>query len=94
MEDQKVLLTWNSNWADEMDISGFVITTKKDWEDFQSEVKEREDFCIYVGTNEEIEYSNGQELLDEISVTELSKEEETLITNKIGNSFGFIEFFE
>lgn len=31
MENQKVLLTWNTNWADEMDISGFIIITQEEW---------------------------------------------------------------
>jgi len=94
MGEQKVLLQWDSNWADEMDISGFVITTEKIWKDYKKELKKKEEFCIYVGSNEEIDYSDGKELLEEISVTKLSDEEADLISKKIGTSFGFTDFFE
>jgi len=95
MTEQKVLLTWGSNWADEMDVDGFVITTSQQWEAYKKKLKEREKkFTISIGTNEDIYYSNGAELLAEISVTELSDLEVDLISKKIGTIFGFTQFFE
>ena len=36
---KKVLMTWNTNWADEMDISGFVIVTENEMKEWQKKIK-------------------------------------------------------
>lgn len=90
---QKVLLEWNSNWADEMDVQGFVIIDEQEWKNQRKALKEKtEEFEICIGTNEYIDYENGKQLLDEISVTKLTDEEAKIITKKIGSEFGFIDF--
>ena len=33
--EEKVLLQWDTNWADEMDINGFAIMDKSEWEDYK-----------------------------------------------------------
>ena len=94
MTQQKVLLTWKSNWADEMDIYGFVITTDHQWETYKKNVKEKdEEFTLCIGTNEDIYYNNGTELLSEISVSKLSDQEVDIISKNIGTLFGFTQFF-
>ena len=44
--------------------------------------------CINVGSNEELEYDTVQELLDEISVKNLTDEEASIITKKLGKEWG------
>jgi hypothetical protein len=91
----KVLITWNSNWADEMDISGFVITNKKEADNLKKKLQDKKDeFEIYVGSNEEISYSNGRELLSELSFKKISDSESEVISNLIGGEYGHTEFFD
>lgn len=89
---EKVLVKWSSNWADEMDIQGFSIMKKQEWEHYKKEVIKLKNFCIYVGTNEEIDYRSGEDLLEEITIKKISPEEERLIKKFIGSKFGNTNF--
>jgi hypothetical protein len=89
----RVLVKWNSNWADEMDISGYSIMDKEEWNDLKDTLRKKTaPFTIGVGTNEEIDYENGKELLEELEATPISKEEEDVIVRLIGGEFGFTDF--
>jgi hypothetical protein len=92
MKTEKVLLQWDSNWADEMDIYGFSIMNKSEWEAYKKMLANKGEFYIYVGTNEEIEYSKGQELLNEISVKNITEEESKTIQKFFGGEGGFTNF--
>lgn len=84
--NQKVMLRWDSNWADEMDVAGFVIVNKIDsdsWQNHIESVKGRFDICI--GTNEEIDYRNGKELLSEVHAIEISDVEYQTFIRTIGH---------
>ena len=64
---QKVMLKWDADWADEMSIAGFVIvprTTADDWRRNIEAIDRR--FHVCIGTNEEMDYRNGNQLLREI----------------------------
>ncbi len=89
---QHVLVKWSSNWADEMDIEGFRIMKQEEWEAYKKEVRKKKYFCIYVGTNEDIEYSSGEDLLAEIKVKKITPEEERIIRKFIGSTFGNTNF--
>jgi hypothetical protein len=92
-EKTTVLLQWDSNWADEMDIYGFSLMDKEDWSEYKKYLKERKGgFTFYIGTNEEIEYSNGNELLREITVTEISDKEAATVEKLFGGEGGFTDF--
>jgi hypothetical protein len=89
----KVFLSWYSNWADEMDVEGTAIMDKKDWEDYRETVsKINKSFYLYIGTNEEIEYSSGDELLNEITVKPMTDEEADTIRKFVGSESGFTQF--
>lgn len=89
----KVLLKWNSSWADEFDVSGFSVMKMKDWEDYKESLRNRKlSFTLYVGTNEWIEYPNGQELLNEIKVEEISDQAEEVLFKYFEDGFGFLDF--
>lgn len=92
---EKVLLIWNSNWADEMDISGFYIMEKRDWENYKSFLRDKtESFSIYVGTNQELQYDNGSRLLDEIESQEISELYAGYLNKNFEDGFGFLNFLE
>jgi hypothetical protein len=87
------LVRWTASWADEMDVDGFKIFTPGKWEDFKSKLKNRkEQFEIFVGSNESIDYKNGNQLLKELDVTEITDEEYHVIKKLIGTKFGHNDF--
>jgi hypothetical protein len=89
----KVIITWDSNWADEMDIAGFSIVSDKEAKDLKKKLNDRQtSFTICVGTNEDIEYSDGSELLGELSFKKISDEDAKVIRKYVGDEFGFTEF--
>lgn len=91
----KVIVKWESNYADEMDISGFVLMDKADANIWKKKIKTIEDqFTIYVGTNEDIEYGSGEELLSEIKIQNISDAEYEAIINAVGKEFGFTNFLD
>jgi hypothetical protein len=86
----KKLVTWESNWDGEMDISGFAILSNKDANQIKANLKKIDfSFTICVGTNEEIDYSSGKDMLREMTFKPLTDEEAVIIKKKLGNVFGF-----
>jgi len=57
-----VFITYRDNWADEMDISGFNLMSRCDWnlllEETRLFFKKRYSYTFRFGTNEEIEYGS------------------------------------
>ena len=51
-------------------------------------------FDIYVGSNEEIRYRNGSELLKELKFQEISEEEVKTILKFVGYSYGHVNFID
>jgi len=73
------LVEYNSNWADEMDVSGLKIMTSKKYEAWCKSWKKffkaegTYDYCI--GTNEEIPYEDYESFNADFDVTDITKEE-------------------
>lgn len=89
----KVIVKWDSNWDDEMDISGFTIISEEEAIALKTRLKERKTgFEICVGTNEDIDYSSGADLLDELTFTKISDDEARIIEKRIGDEYGFTHF--
>lgn len=83
-----LLVKFDENWADEMDVSGFKIFEDiEEWENAIKEFKEEreieddEDCCfsVYFGSNEQNEYRSMSEFLSLFEVIELSKEQANVI---------------
>lgn len=92
----KLLVKYDSNWADEMDIDGFKVLTNEQWEQYQKDFKKHfkeEGYIYYVGTNEEIEYNDFEEFRNDFNVSEITDEEaavlEKLFANLSTNGYGF-----
>jgi hypothetical protein len=89
----KILITWDTNWADEMDIAGFKIVTETEANEFKEKLKNNKDwFTICIGTNEDIEYGSGKDLLSELKFKKITEEEEIIIKKFFGDSFGHTDF--
>jgi hypothetical protein len=90
---KQYLVTWDANFADEMDISGFVIMIEDEWNEFKDALsKRKKEFSLSIGTNEDIEYENGEELLDELTPYEITEAEVSFLTKTLGDSYGFTAF--
>lgn len=90
------LVKYDSNWADEMDIDGFKVLTNEQWEKYQQDFKKHfkeECYSYYVGTNEEIEYSDFDEFISDFKASEITNEEaavlEKLFDNLSTYGYGF-----
>lgn len=76
----KILVVFEDNWADEMDIRMFTICSPEESDEFQKRLKSyKENVCMYFGSNEENEYNNGQELLSNFKFYAITPEEEKVL---------------
>ena len=87
------LISWADNYADEFDFEGYSILTESEWKKLKKSIKKKnKSFELYIGTNEWVEYDNGQELLDCLSVSKITKKEKKFLENNLGSEFGFTSF--
>lgn len=90
----QTIVKWSSNWADEIDVEGFVICDDDEVEILKKLNNVKRKFDIYIGSNEEIRYRNGSELLQELSFTQISDSEVMTILKYVGQSYGHINFLD
>lgn len=64
MKEKKILLKWEDNWADEMDVQGFHVITEKAWNAFKQlmETELKFPYNIGVGSSEDIDYREYNDL--------------------------------
>lgn len=70
----KILVIFNENWADEMDVAGFSIMSKEKWESYVNGIPDKK-LYLGIGSNEEIEFRNKHDYLTSFDVKELSQQE-------------------
>lgn len=91
-----VLITFNDNWADEIDIQGMLVTTKDQLDTYLLNIKEffiknPEGILTYcIGTNENIEHKNYESIESCISVKKITEQEYKTFKKTIGTCFGEI----
>lgn len=90
-----LLIKFETNWADEMDIYGFCIMTAEEWEYKKKEIKH----CsfpeeVYFGTNEYNIYETPEEFLNEFKETEITDFEVQLIDKLFTNDYGRFPLME
>ncbi len=89
----KLLIKFHDDWADEMDVEGFFITTQEDWDEKVQTLIEKFPYGLtYVlGTNEDIEYESPTHILKcyktVIITDELAQQLENLFPGKSGYGF-------
>jgi hypothetical protein len=84
------LYKYSANWADEMDVAGFMLLTELEKDMALASIKKkfRKGGTVSIGTNEEIEYSDSDEVMNDVSITEISKQDYDTISRLFGTSFG------
>jgi hypothetical protein len=86
--EKYVIVAWNTSWADEIDFQEFGVYTENDWKEIADKLRVfgsiKRYFC---GTNEENYYYIGIHLLDELSVTVITKEERDTFVKLIGHNY-------
>lgn len=86
--DEITLIKWSGNWADEMDLEGFCLVTPAEADDIWTRLTGvTEEITSYLGTNEELEWNNGPELLKELTRIDLTMDEAIVLKKAIGHSY-------
>lgn len=97
-KDKKYLVIFESNWADKMDINGFFTASGEYLLDIKKKLKAyKDELSICIGTNEEIEYSDGKELWDCLNIKEITVEQQSVLSELFTTSSGLVtdkEIFE
>lgn len=85
----KVLINFSDDWADEMNIDGWVIMEEEEWKEIKKKVAAKKGYIsVGFGTNEDNEYSNGKDFLNTLEVTKLSDDEYSVLNKIFGESYG------
>jgi len=86
---KKVLVLFNDDWADEMDMNGFSIMREDQWNWHVSALKASV-YPIehYFGTNESNEYNSAEEIIRCYTVKAITDEEAEVIKRLISNDYG------
>jgi hypothetical protein len=88
------LLTFKGNYADEFYMSDFTTMKGDDVLDIIEQVKSYEDeISICFGTNEDLTFEDGNELLGKISIKEITDEESAVLDRLFGGAFGDANVF-
>jgi len=84
------LYEYSANWADEMDVAGFMLLTEIEKDMALASIKKRfrKGGTVSIGSNEEIEYSDFDEVMSDVSITEITKQDYDTINRLFGASFG------
>lgn len=82
---------WSDNWADEMNLDGFVVYTEEQKAAWLAATNHIAGYTYYVGTNEEIEYDSPGDLRRSVIWTELTEAEAAVLT-KLFNGYRSVRF--
>lgn len=77
------LVTLNLNWADEMDVFGYSFMDESEVKRFKKLLKSKDDmFSFSIGTNQDIDFENGEECLEYLDFMKIKDDEEYNILQK------------
>jgi hypothetical protein len=71
-EGQWYIVKYADNWADEMDIQGFMVIPEKELKQWKKRIPSR--FTFGLGTNESIEYQSKKQFLDTVMIEKITTE--------------------
>jgi hypothetical protein len=95
---KKLLVKFDSNWADEMDIDGFMVMTQDEWDQYKAHTKKffeqlgERSWSFGIGTNEEIEYESHDEFIRELKVEEITDVEYESLAHLFKYYDGTVQF--
>ena len=92
------LIKYEGNWADEMDLSGFMIMSESEWKNYLANWEKAlditPDFLWGIGTNEEVEFDSFDSFSKSFNVKEITNEEAELLEHLFLNeAYGVYGFF-
>ena len=91
-----VLVSMSTDWFDEMDVDGFQVMTRAEWNTYFASLGTEIIFphISYVGTNEEVDFETKEGYLYHISVYPLTEVQSISIKEIIGTCYGFTPLLE
>jgi hypothetical protein len=94
-----ILIKYHKNWADELDVEGFMLWTEEKWNEHLSKVKEYFEKSphtveMYFGTNEAIEYDNFEEYKRSFEVKKITPEEAKTLKKLFDEKLGHVLLIE
>jgi hypothetical protein len=98
-ESSYYLIRYADDYEDEFEVSGFVVLTSREMNDFDTAlnvletIMESTELSFYFGTNEEMVYDDFKFFLEAISVSVLSKSEGAFMLKQFGKSYGTHPYF-
>ena len=91
--ENPVLIKWEGNWADEMTVLGFVIMPKQKADSYKQYLEDREEeFTLSAGSNQDIKYYSGEELLEELEFSNLTNDEFEVFKKHFNGSDTFVYY--
>jgi len=94
-DDDILLVTAEVNYADEFDMSEFTTMTVKDFKEIVNILKDYDDEIEwYFGSNEELSFNDGKDLLSCLEFKVITQEESDVIDTLFDGSFGEAGVFE
>lgn len=91
-----LLIKYEGNWADEMDVRGFYTTTREEWDSYVQKLRKhfetKDTLMYYIGTNEEIEYTSADEVLRDHKVIEITPEQAATLQSLFAGWRGSVTF--
>lgn len=90
----KLLVIFEGNWADEMDIKGFDIVTKEWWDEFVESIPENKHLSQYIGSNQGMYWDGKKDYLRDFKIAEITKDEEAVIKKFFPHQFGKVPYIE
>jgi hypothetical protein len=83
------LVKLHTNWADEMDVDGFRVFTKDEWESYKDVVNQNYTGGEhYVGTNESVEWDSAKDYFSDLSVEEITETVYQVLLGLFGKDYG------
>ena len=87
-DDDMLLVTGSFNYADEFDLSEWTTMSVGDFKELVEKLKAQEDeFEWYFGTNEELRFDDGGDLLNQLSIEKITQEQADVLDKLFGGSF-------
>ena len=83
-----VLIKVDTNWADEMDIEGFLVLPEHKWGELKEKLKValKKPVVIWVGTNEELTIDSYKDLMRKLTLEVITEEEASVLGKLFNNS--------
>lgn len=91
---QKYLVKYEDNYGDEFDVYGLAVLTQEDKDYFDNLKDEIFPLVHYIGTNEDIQYGNKEQLLSNYTWTKINEGEARVIAALIGSYYGHFYYPE